>query len=232
MVKKYLFIVGLIFTAFFNINVGSIKAQTNRDIFTPPPGRQLQKNTAPTLPPVNGFDIPTTTTSSTAVTTTSSTITNYPTNGQDISWKSEPALSTYRPSSNNNDQQLDSFITWLPYLLIFIGAVGFAWGIRGQRRLTGQLKSVSNKTSLIRVPVTKPFLTKQPVQKKSFFATKSQLSPIRSLDIISPAKVVTNKQTKVKIVTPLNKNIAASAKNTKPLAVVKKVAKKVKGNTK
>lgn len=141
MPKKYFLTFGLIALALFSSHAYGTRAQTNRDIFSPPPGRQGRPSAVPGLPTVAGFDIPTSTASTTSSTINTTTIVN------SVTWKSEPDLTTYQAVNNNSDKRLDNFITWLPYVFILIGAVGFAWGVRGQRRLSNKARPLATSSS-------------------------------------------------------------------------------------
>lgn len=110
----------------------SVVAPTDRDIFAAPEGRG-----GATPSSSEGFDA-----SGTApvASTTEPEPTPVP-----VAYTPPPVPPTAEPAP------LDEY-TWIPYLLIALGAVGFAWGMRGRRRGSSYRTAVPVPVSVVRAP--------------------------------------------------------------------------------
>lgn len=93
-----------------------VSAPTERDIFSPPPGREGA--TASSTP---------------LATSTLESSTTAPTTTEQEPYAAAPVSFTQPPAPEQRQAPLDDY-AWIPYVLIALGAIGFAWGMRGRRR--------------------------------------------------------------------------------------------------
>ncbi len=137
----------------------SVAAPAGRDIFSPPAGRE---GSAPTS------SQPATTTvdaSSTSATATEPTL--------------PPVEYTLPPASPEPVEAapLEEY-SWIPYLLIGLGAVGFAWGMRGRRRGASYRTAVPVPVSVVRTPRRRP--AKPKVYRPELVVEKAAPKPRRA----------------------------------------------------
>lgn len=93
-----------------------VSPPAERDIFSPPPGRE--GGTASSTP---------------LATSTLESSTTAPTTTEQEPYAAAPVSYTQPPAPEQQQAPLDDY-AWIPYVLIALGAVGFAWGMRGRRR--------------------------------------------------------------------------------------------------
>lgn len=139
----------------------AVSSPTERDIFAPPVGR-------------DGVT-PTSSTMATSTTDASSTV---PTTSEPIVPSAPVEYVTEPPVPVTPDGAPLEEYSWIPYVLIALGAVGFAWGMRGRRRGSSYRTAVPVPVSVVRPPRRRPARPK--VYRPELVVEKAASKPRRA----------------------------------------------------
>ncbi len=140
----------------------AVSAPPDRDIFAPPAGREGATPTS-SQPATTTADA-----SSTAPTTTEPT----PPPAPPVEYLTEPPT-----PEDPGGAPLEEY-SWIPYVLIGLGAVGFAWGMRGRRRGGSYRTAVPVAVSVVRSPRRRP--AKARVYRPELVVEKAPAKPRRA----------------------------------------------------